>query len=171
MTILFINAELPRTNILIVLNFQICDSVRGSVIWRVARLLHYNNELPSRQVYLSQIVTMSCEHCGKQFNRQSNLNRHFRIHTGEKRFRCDVCKRHFMEKHHLRQHKRRIHGCKESFKFQKDVLIENVELPINEVSKCDVDWILPVRRSLRQLQRRCANVTDDLILLSTVVTS
>jgi DNA-directed RNA polymerase subunit RPC12/RpoP len=55
-----------------------------------------------RQVY-------RCPTCQKEFSRKTNLTRHSRIHTSEKRFMCPTCKREFLEKHHLQGHLR-IHS-------------------------------------------------------------
>ncbi|GCC36253.1 hypothetical protein chiPu_0014746 [Chiloscyllium punctatum] len=45
--------------------------------------------------------------CNKKFARSDELARHYRTHTGEKRFRCPLCEKRFMRSDHLMKHARR----------------------------------------------------------------
>lgn len=48
--------------------------------------------------------------CGKKFSRSDELTRHYRTHTGEKRFNCPMCDKCFMRSDHLKKHARRHPG-------------------------------------------------------------
>lgn len=45
-----------------------------------------------------------CLHCGKTFSQKGNMERHMRLHTGVKPYRCHLCRRSFCRKEALLGH-------------------------------------------------------------------
>lgn len=48
-------------------------------------------------------------HCGKKFPNKYKFERHVKIHTGEKPFKCRFCEFRNSRKDHMKQHELRMH--------------------------------------------------------------
>lgn len=68
----------------------------------------------------------TCPICAKSFRCQAHLNRHKRIHTGQRPFVCNICKMSFNQQEILTKHKERHEGkkqfrcanCHQSFRYK-----------------------------------------------------
>lgn len=60
----------------------------------------------------AKLFSCSVQGCERRFSRSDELNRHVRIHTGQKPFQCAICARSFSRSDHLTTHTRTHTGEK-----------------------------------------------------------
>lgn len=66
----------------------------------------------SRGALRAKLFPCSVQGCERRFSRSDELNRHVRIHTGQKPFQCAICARSFSRSDHLTTHTRTHTGEK-----------------------------------------------------------
>jgi DNA-directed RNA polymerase subunit RPC12/RpoP len=79
-----------------------------SVVKDLIRILTYRNTLE----HILVINLMNVMYVVKGFNQNSNLQKHIRIHTVDKPYKCDVCGKGFNQNTNLQKHIRTHIGDK-----------------------------------------------------------
>lgn len=62
------------------------------------------NATKNQEVKKKEVRSHECEVCKKRYSKQSKLQRHFLVHTGERPYICKVCNKSFTEKGKLKRH-------------------------------------------------------------------
>ncbi|GMT01399.1 hypothetical protein PENTCL1PPCAC_23573 [Pristionchus entomophagus] len=95
-----------------------------------------------------------CNQCNKGFSHSSQLERHLRVHSGDRPFTCEQCPASFITNSHLKEHMRNGHGekphgcpeCGETFTWRNE-LTEHKKM--NHSLQCDhCGLVLPARAKL-----------------------
>ncbi|PWA30487.1 hypothetical protein CCH79_00015255 [Gambusia affinis] len=80
--------------------------------WEERQALKLNEYVLNSMIYQANFVgerpfPCTWPDCSKKFARSDELARHYRTHTGEKKFGCPLCDKRFMRSDHLMKHARR----------------------------------------------------------------
>lgn len=81
--------------------------MRESIPINPFKSVQFNKEYYGRSKTRILLKKHICPVCGKRCLKKSDLERHVRVHTGERPFRCIVCGNTFSQKHNLFLHRRR----------------------------------------------------------------
>jgi len=81
---------------------NLCDPNPSTV--KFLQFLHNGGKSDEKLLYSSKKRHV-CEYCLRGFSKSYNLMIHVRTHTNERPYSCDICKRAFRRRDHLRDHR------------------------------------------------------------------
>ena len=90
--------------------------------------------------------------CSRKFTRSDELHRHFRIHTGERKHRCEHCGKSFSRSDHLKKHALSHHNSLNNSQtaIDHDTTDDHMETEIDPTQLLEVSW-----NSSKQLHFLC----------------
>ena len=79
-----------------------------------------------------------CPVCGKAFSLKSDLNKRERVHTGEKPYMCQVCGKAFSHEHHLDRHQRLHRESEDELTQESNLAGQELEQSAAKQYTCEI---------------------------------
>ncbi|XP_053981119.1 zinc finger protein 84-like [Hylaeus volcanicus] len=119
------------------------------------RELKEKDKLPKNTLAKQGIKRSTCTICAKSFRCQAHLNRHKRIHTGQRPFVCNICRMSFNQQEILMKHIERHDGrkqfqcanCHQSFRYKVSLKSHVINFHL-DTEKCASNQNLQIENSL-----------------------
>ncbi|XP_054013744.1 putative zinc finger protein 840 [Hylaeus anthracinus] len=119
------------------------------------RELKERDKLPKNTLAKQGIKRSTCTICAKSFRCQAHLNRHKRIHTGQRPFVCNICRMSFNQQEILMKHIERHDGrkqfqcanCHQSFRYKVSLKSHVINFHL-DTEKCASNQNLQIENSL-----------------------
>lgn len=121
---------------------------------------HHQHEPHSSE----KIYTCPLPQCARLFKRLEHLKRHFRTHTMERPYSCNMCGKHFSRTDNLAQHKK-THNRARSTSVISRCNSSSSSSKLATVSP-DVDHATIRRKRASSLRNNCSEIIDKLAVLS-----
>lgn len=118
---------------------------------------HYHDNSGPEKVY-----TCPLPQCSRLFKRLEHLKRHFRTHTMERPYSCNMCGKHFSRTDNLAQHKKTHNRARSSSVISRC----NSSSKLAAVSSPEVDHSTTRRKRASSLRNNCSEIIDKLSVLS-----
>lgn len=133
----------------------------GLAIINPHNLFQQSNHSHHEHSSTEKIYTCPLPQCARLFKRLEHLKRHFRTHTMERPYSCNMCGKHFSRTDNLAQHKKTHNRARSSSVISRC----NSSSKLATVSP-EVDHATTRRKRASSLRNSCNEIIDKLAVLS-----
>ncbi|KAG2204831.1 hypothetical protein INT47_004106, partial [Mucor saturninus] len=126
---------------------------------------HHHHQHHHEQPSSEKVYTCPLPQCARLFKRLEHLKRHFRTHTMERPYSCNMCGKHFSRTDNLAQHKKTHNRTRSSSVISRC----NSSSSSSKLATAspDVDHAITMRRKrASSLRNNCSEIIDKLAVLS-----